>query len=79
MSKETNSKKEHEGKVTVTLKLPEPLYHFLNAAAETHDQTLEELIIEELSQDVASILDTDGDPREILVHTFGLKPYIGEP
>ena len=76
MSK-TETKKEHEGTVTVTLKLPEPLYHFLKAAAETHDQTLEDLLVEELTQDAGSILDTDGDPREILISTFGLKPYIG--
>jgi len=70
-------KSEFEGKVTVTIKLPEPVYHFLKATAETFDKTLEDLIVEELTQDVCSILDTADDPRKILISAFGLKPYIG--
>jgi hypothetical protein len=76
MSK-TETKKEHEGKVTVTLKLPEPIYHFLKAAAESYDKPLEDLLTEELIQDAAMILDTEGDPRKILIVAFGLKPYVG--
>ena len=77
MNKEKTESKEYEGKVTVTLKIPEPVYHFLKAAAETYDKTLEDLIVEELTQDVCSILNTPDDPRKILIGAFGLKPYIG--
>jgi len=76
MSKETETKKEHEGTVTVTLKLPEPLYHFFTAAAQTYNKSLEEMLIEELAQDAAMILDTD-EPKDILIAAFGLGPYVG--
>lgn len=62
--------------VTVTLKLPEPLYHFFTAAAETYNKSLEKMLIEELAQDAAMILDTD-DPKDILIASFGLGPYVG--
>ena len=66
--------KEFEGKVTVTLKLPEPVYHFYKAVAETYKKSLEALLIEELIQDINGILDTE--PREILVGAFGLEKFI---
>jgi hypothetical protein len=77
LSKKTETKKEHEGKVTVTLKLPEPLYHFFKAAAQSYNKSVEEMLIEELTQDAAMILDTADDPRKIIISAFGLKPYIG--
>jgi hypothetical protein len=68
-------KSEFEGKVTVTIKLPEPIYHFYGAVAEAHKRSLEEILVEELIHDINGLLDTDS--QEILVGAFGLKPYIG--
>jgi len=73
---ETETKKEHEGTVTVPLQLPEPLYHFFMAAAQTYNKSLEEMLIEELAQDAAMILDTD-EPKDILIAAFNLGPYVG--
>jgi len=61
--------------VEVTLKMPEPVYRFYMALAETYKQSLEEVILEELIQDVEGILDTE-EPAKILVGTFGLQDYI---
>jgi len=75
MTEKTESK-DFEGTVTVPLKLPEPLYHFFLAAAQTYNKSLEEMLIEELAQDAASILDTD-ETKDILIAAFGLAPYVG--
>ena len=75
MSKEKTESKEFEGKVTVTLKIPEPVYHFYGAVAETYKKSLEALLVEELIQDINGFLDTD-QPREILVGAFGLQKFI---
>ncbi|MBN2260466.1 MAG: hypothetical protein JW702_07965 [Clostridiales bacterium] len=61
------------GKVTVTLKIPEPVYHFFGAVASTYNKKLEEILVEELINDIKRFTDTEAE--KILIGAFELEQY----
>ena len=67
-------KEEFEGEVTITLKLPEPVYHFYGAVATACKKKLETILVEELIADIKGFTDTDAE--KILVGAFGLEKYV---
>ena len=72
--KEFEAANEALGKVTVTLKIPEPVYHFYSAVAEAYQKKLETILVEELIADIKGFTDTDAET--ILIGSFGLKEYV---
>ena len=72
--KEFEAINENLGKVTVNLKIPEPVYHFYKAVAEAYNKKLEDILVEELVCDIKGFTDTDAE--KILVGAFGLKEYV---
>ena len=73
--KEFKEANEAFGKVTVTLKIPEPVFHFYRAYAETYDKKIEQVLVEEIVNNVKLIVDSN-EASEILVGAFGLREYI---
>ncbi len=62
------------GKVTVTLKIPEPVYHFFGAVATAHKKKIEEILVEELIADIKGFTDTEAE--KILIGAFELENYV---
>ena len=69
------SKKKHVETETVTLKMPEPIFHFYRAMGEAYDKNLEDMLIQQLTDAVVMIIDSN-QASEILSSCFGLKEYL---
>jgi hypothetical protein len=77
MSAETE-KQEFKRKVTVTLKIPEPVFHFYRAVAESKDMKLEDYLVEELIENIEARLDSGnvGELTAIITKSFGLEKFL---
>lgn len=62
------------GKVTVTIKLPEPVFHFYRAVADAYNKKLEDILVEELIVDIKGFTDTDAE--KILIGAFELESFV---